>query len=438
MDLKIKAPVICRQCRKEIKTEAYKCIPCEKFFHPSCCKLHKVYNKVDELIPCNGKVEKYTVKNNNEEENRGERNGSGIESGRMTEEQTNAATSEVPDEKKIDSMYRMVEEIKNQILGREVIRRIREVIDEEVNKIRQEIKNWKGTELESLIGKVVRNEIQKSIMTVISKKGTTVEKSYSGAVKNEGESVIIIKPIDEIEENSSEVTKKDIKSKIDISKLGVGITKLKKATRGAVVVGCETKVQADKLKNEVAKDLGDKYVIQAPKRKPLKIKIHDVDNKDCESEQEFWEKIGDQNGIGRNVIEGKIIHRSTGRKAREATIIAEVNAKTREALLNIQKLKIGWKLCKVEDYISILRCFKCCGFYHFAKDCAKKEMCGICAKQHSTKGCKNDSKKCVNCEEKIKNFKIKNLNTDHSAYDRNFPCLMKELGKQREKILSNL
>jgi len=53
--------ITCRQCRKEIKTEAYKCIPCEKIFHPSCVKLHKVQNREKETISCKGAVEIYLV-----------------------------------------------------------------------------------------------------------------------------------------------------------------------------------------------------------------------------------------------------------------------------------------------------------------------------------------------------------------------------------------
>lgn len=46
---------------------------------------------------------------------------------------------------------------------------------------------------------------------------------------------------------------------MDIIKLGVGITKMKKVTRGAVVIECENRGQAEKLKEEIKKNLGEKY-----------------------------------------------------------------------------------------------------------------------------------------------------------------------------------
>lgn len=122
----------------------------------------------------------------------------------------------------------------------------------------------------------------------------------------------------------------------------------------------------------------------------------------------------------------------------ETTIIAEVNTETREKLLEEEKIKIGWKICKVQEYIRIVRCFKCCDYYHFAKDCTGEETCGNCAGRHATKQYKSQVKKCVNCEDKIRKFKIKNLKTDHMVYDSNCPCYKKKIEKQKSMMQSSL
>ncbi|EFN75509.1 hypothetical protein EAI_08952, partial [Harpegnathos saltator] len=49
--------------------------------------------------------------------------------------------------------------------------------------------------------------------------------------------------------------------------------------------------------------------------------------------------------------------------SKKLAVIAEVNNETRENVLKMEKLKIGWNICKVQDYIGILRCFKCCRYY---------------------------------------------------------------------------
>lgn len=434
-----KAPV-CRQCNKEVKTEVHYCMPCDKFFHPGCSKLHRVYNKANELIPCGGKIEKYMVKSDGKMsgESSRERKLSAPENEQKLRER-NASTSVSIKDTKIDNIYKMVQEIKDEMIGKNVLRRaITEAIDEEMKRVREEIQHWKSYELEALISEALKAEMQKILSTIpMQNMGTgQIEKSYSGAVKKNQESMLIIKPKDGEENNSSENTKKDIK-KLDISKLGVGITKMKKVTKGAIVVGCENKSQAEKLKQEVVKDMGEKYEVQAPKKRKLKMKIFDIDKEECEYEQNFWEKIVDQNGLEKNTIEGKIVYKAAKANSKKMAVIAEVNNGTREKFLQMEKLKIGWNICKVQDYVGILRCFKCCGYYHFAKDCKKKETCGNCAKQHATKECKSETKKCVNCEEKIKVFKIKNLKSDHSAYDSNCPCFKKEIEKQKDRIQCN-
>ncbi|XP_070170847.1 uncharacterized protein [Polyergus mexicanus] len=372
-------------------------------FHPSCHKLHKVYNADKEIVNCPGRFEIFTIKDSS----------GGETSAGMTEDTQQGGSSM---EKKLDWLV-------------DKINLIEHIVKEETANLRQEIE-----EMKKMLDfkKTTTKEMQK-IVNASGERGE-IKKSYSEVMKGSPtESVLVIKPKDKEENKSSEDTKKDVK-KIDVSKLGVGITKMKKVRGGTIVVGCENKAQADKLKDEVVKDLGQKYDVQAPKKRKPKVKIFNIDNEDCEDERIFWEKVEEQNGIQKNTIDGKIIRKVTKANFKKTVVIAEVNIATREKLLQMEKLKIGWNICKVIDYIGIIRCYKCCGFYHFAKDCTKKEVCGNCADQHATKDCKSNLMKCVNCEDKAKNFKIKNLKSDHSAYDSSCPCLKKEIEKQQEKI----
>ena len=431
--MEVRRPAICRQCKKDIITNVVKCVPCEKLFHPSCIKLHKIYNKDNELEQCKGKTETFV-----------------LASGSSRERKTSDADAEGSRttcssmDSKIDAIYKMIREIKNEMVGKDLIRQvITEVVDEEMEKVRHEIRMWKEAELKPMINRIVKEE-GKKLVNLLPTAGTSTQdtgkkkKSYSDAVSNKQEAVVIIKPLKEDDANSSEETKRDIKEKIDVTKLGLGITKMKKVTKGAVVVGCESNEQAEILKERVTSDLGEKYVIKAPKKKKRKIKIFGADKEDCEDEKDFWRKIEEQNGFTKNSVQGKIVHKSQNEKSQRATIIAEVDDKTYETLLEEEKVKIGWNICKVQDYIGILRCFKCCGYYHFAKDCKKEVACGKCAGKHATNECRSDIRKCVNCEEKIKSFKLKNINSEHAAFDTNCPYYKRELEKQKNKIISSL
>jgi len=81
------------------------------------------------------------------------------------------------------------------------------------------------------------------------------------------EPIIIVKPKEKSDACSSDQTKRDIKNSIDIAKLGVGITTMKKIAKRAVVIGCENKDQAEIRRDKVENNMRKKYIIQAPKKK---------------------------------------------------------------------------------------------------------------------------------------------------------------------------
>jgi len=234
----------------------------------------------------------------------------------------------------------------------------------------------------------VKNEMN-SLGQVLPTKGTNThtaekKKSYSEAVARKKQSIIFVKPKDKSDACSNDQTKTDIKNSIDVAKLGVGITAMKEVTKGKVVIGCENKAQAEILRDKVANDMGEEYIIQAPKKKKLKIKIFDVDKEDCEQDQEFWRRIKEHNGFTRNTLLGQIVHKSLIGKSQRMMIITEVDAKTHDVMLEEGRVKIGWNICRVMNYIGILRCFKYCGYYHLARDCKKEVACGQCAGKHTS------------------------------------------------------
>lgn len=52
------------------------------------------------------------------------------------------------------------------------------------------------------------------------------------------------------------------------------VTKMRTVVREAIAIRSKNKIQVDKLKKKNTKDLCQKYVIQAPRKRKLKIKIY--------------------------------------------------------------------------------------------------------------------------------------------------------------------
>lgn len=119
---------------------------------------------------------------------------------------------------------------------------ITDIVKYETENLKKQMKEMKRM-IENF-NKVMKDELQKVVNTSLER--GEIKKSYSGVVKgSQAESVLVIKPKEGEENKSNENTKRDVR-KIDITKLGVGITKMKKITKGAVVVECENSIQAEK------------------------------------------------------------------------------------------------------------------------------------------------------------------------------------------------
>ena len=101
-----------------------------------------------------------------------------------------------------------------------------------------------------------------------------------------------------------------------------------------------------------------------------------------------------------NLMKGSMVPKFTyvtKRKHRNAVV--EVGADTRKTLLH-KKIKLGWQICRTDDYVTATRCFNCSKFNHRTIDCRGEVTCPLCAGPHTIKECKSDptTYKCVNCE----------------------------------------
>jgi len=159
---------------------------------------------------------------------------------------------EAVDEKLTQKIDKLTQKIDTIAIENQQIRKTdAEAIQQEIIKIRQELKKTTAEAVDKIRQEVittVKNEVN-SLGQAMPTKGTNThktetKKSYSDGVARKKESVIIVKPKEKSDARSSDQTKRDIKNNINVAKLGVGITTMKKVTKGAVVIGRENKDQA--------------------------------------------------------------------------------------------------------------------------------------------------------------------------------------------------
>jgi len=119
-------------------------------------------------------------------------------------------------------------------------------------------------------------------------------------------------------------------------------------------------------------------------------------------------------------------------KGKNRNAFVKVNDDTRIILLN-KKIKLGLHICRIDDYITATRCYKCSKYNHMTQDCKEEVTCPIFAGKHTLKESKSgkNNVKCINCENYKKYIPTSNINVCHTAIDRNCPSLKAILQKQR-------
>jgi hypothetical protein len=97
----------------------------------------------------------------------------------------------------------------------------------------------------------------------------------------------------------------------------------------------------------------------------------------------------------------------------------------------------GLDYCTVYDAVELRRCFNCCGFHHFSKQChVTVPTCPKCAGAHSVKSCTNEKLKCTNFVQLNAHLKEQNP-VDHAAWDlSNCNAYKKAVSDFKRDILS--
>lgn len=428
----------CTACKKSIQKVVVKCKSCAGvFYHPGCVNKHKIQDANQELVSCPGPFEKFMT----EDEKEGEKNKTRTMTGKLTGATgVNMAASSgskstersVPAgfDAKIDFLIKTVKEIRNEMVCKKEIKLIiKEVIQEELGNIKQEVEDLKTMMMDGAYGST----------------GGTLRK-YSEAVKEKKkENILIIKPKTQQE---SEDTKKIVKDKIDIRNMEVGISKLRKGGRGAVILGCETGEEMKRLKDKVQATMGEDFNVNEPQWKKPKIKVINVGEDEIKMDDDkLVDAIKKQNRIEgvagedfcmrivKRMFKGreKNNDRSRGRRGEEeGSLILEVDDDTHEEMIKRGKLNIGWRKCAVYNFISVLRCYKCWGYFHMAKNCTRQEACFKCAGYHKTMECTAAIKNCINCIFKNKTYNLK-LNIEHEAIDPECPTFKKILEEEKRR-----
>lgn len=240
---------------------------------------------------------------------------------------------------------------------------------------------------------------------------------------------LIIKPK---QQQNPELTKNELRQKIKLSELKVGIKNSRPTKNGSLIIRCHSRREMEILKNEAEKNLQN-YEIQLTKLRNPRFKIVG-----CEgnlNEEELETCIRAQNQFIADSDEMKITFVKEIKSKHTHTIYGECSPELFSKFMAVKKIFVGWESCPIYEDISILRCYKCQGYYHKSDNCPQKiEKCEYCAGNHSVKdNCPKNMKKCINCVDANNKYNL-NHEVTHLASDPICPSYQYLLGVLRSRI----
>lgn len=255
-------------------------------------------------------------------------------------------------------------------------------------------------------------------------KNVNDKRSFADVAKD----VVIIKPK---EKQDCKTTKSEIQENLRPDSLELGILQIKDIKDGGVLIKCQTKEDSEKLKSAAEKKFKKKYSVKVPQLENPSFKI-----------------VGIEEALSANELESCILKQNSHLQHKDLNLnikiikqmkskymaIIQSDTQTHEKVIKDGRLYIGWSVCRVFDYVSVFRCFRCGGFDHKAAECSQPNRCLKCGDtSHQMDVCTFESWKCVNCTDAVINLKL-NLSTDHSPFSEECSCLQRKVSLQKRKL----
>lgn len=124
------------------------------------------------------------------------------------------------------------------------------------------------------------------------------------------------------------------------------------------------------------------------------------------------------------IVERVVVRRPARRSDRE-NVVLQLHPAVFKALIRANKVCLGLISCRVEEYLDIPICYKCCQFGHKAHKCENDPLCVKCGGTHESRVCENAAVRCPNCA------KAKKPDTQHTARSMACPFVRKAANEAR-------
>lgn len=174
---------------------------------------------------------------------------------------------------------------------------------------------------------------------------------------------------------------------------------VRKTRNGEILVELDKQTKnQEKFSETLKKALGEDAIVLTLSRK-ISLEIRDMD--DMTTTEDVMQAVGKALKIEDAHLDMQISLRGPNNRGLKLAIV-ELKEQHARDLLKIERVKIGWVNCRIRRRPIVLRCYRCLGYGHIARNCKnaeKKNLCFKCGKEgHISKNCVNNPQ-CTICRE---------------------------------------
>ena len=174
-----------------------------------------------------------------------------------------------------------------------------------------------------------------------------------------------------------ETIKSILKSQINPTEMKVGIKSLKSLKNGRVLIEVGSVEETNLLSAKINAECGEVLEAHAPKLRKPRIIIRNIpQDMSVENFEEILLAQNPELGMKPGEVSTRFKFKTKGG---ELNMVVEVGPETRKKLLRT-KLKMGWLIFSVGDYLVAKRCLKCSKYNHRHQECKGEETC-LCVQQ---------------------------------------------------------
>ena len=196
---------------------------------------------------------------------------------------------------------------------------------------------------------------------------------------------------------------------------------------GGVQIECKSKNDVVKLQKKAVLELGEDYTITIPSRRNPKFRVTNLSEN--QTDVDIIASIKQHKELTKNA-EMRVVHIFEVSNNETYGAIIELDPKSFNVLIREKKITVGSDICDVTECLSVLRCYRCCSYYHKSNTCRNKRACLRCGGEHLAKECKGTKTECINCKMVAERRNV-NIDWYHPAWSKSCTIFQKNIERER-------